>query len=126
MIERGHPRLSLRRQCVLLGLHRSSLYDVPAQESEENLCLMHLIDEQYTRTPFYGSRRMTVWLRGGGYAGNRKRMLRLMGQMGLEAIYPRPHLSAPGPAHRVYPYLLHEVEMTRPIRCGGQTSPTFR
>jgi putative transposase len=59
-----------------MGLHRSSLYDIPAQKSEENLCLMYLIDEQYTRTPFYGSRRMTVWLRGVGYTVNRKRVLR--------------------------------------------------
>jgi putative transposase len=101
MIEWGHPRLSLRHQCALLGLHRSSLYDVPAQESEENLCLRHWIAEPYTRTPFYGSRRMTAWLRGVGYAVNRKRVLRLMGQMGLEAICPRPHRSAPGPEHRV-------------------------
>ena len=68
MIERGHPRLSIRQQGALLGLHRSSLYDVPAQASEENLCLMHVIDEQYTRTPFYGRRRMTAWLRGVGDA----------------------------------------------------------
>jgi putative transposase len=119
MIERGHPRLSIRHQCALLGLHRSSLYYVPAQASEENLCLMHLIDEQYTRTPFYGSRRMTAWLRGVGDAVNRKRVLRLMGQMGLEAIYPRPHLSVPGPEHRVYPYLLHGVEITRPNQVWG-------
>jgi putative transposase len=93
MIDWGPPLLSLRRQCALLGLHRSSLYDVPVQESAENLWLMRLIDEQYTRPPFYGSRRMTAWLRGAGYAVNRKRVVRLMGEMGLEAISPRPRLS---------------------------------
>jgi putative transposase len=62
MVEQEHPQISLRRQCALLGLNRSSLYYVPAQETQENLLLMHLIDEQYTRTPFYGSRRMTAWL----------------------------------------------------------------
>ncbi len=66
MIEWGHPRLSIRRQCALLGLHRSSLYYGPAQESEENLGLMHLTDAQYTRTPFYGGRRMTAWVKGEG------------------------------------------------------------
>jgi putative transposase len=119
MIDRGHPLLSLRRQCALLGLHRSSLYYVPVQESAENLWLMRLIDEQYTRTPFYGSRRMTAWLRGTGYAVNRKRVVRLMGEMGLEAIFPRPRLSAPGPAAKVYPYLLQGLEINGPNQVWG-------
>lgn len=119
MIDRGHPLLSLRRQCALLGLHRSSLYYVPVQESAENLWLMRLIDEQYTRTPFYGSRRMTAWLRGAGYAVNRKRVVRLMGEMGLEAIFPRPRLSAPGPAAKVYPYLLHGLKINGPNQVWG-------
>lgn len=119
MIDRGHPLLSLRRQCALLGLHQSSLYDVPVQERAENLWLMRLIDEQYTRTPFYGSRRMTAWLRGAGYAVNRKRVVRLMGEMGLEAIFPRPRLSAPGPAAKVYPYLLHGLEINGPNQVWG-------
>lgn len=119
MIDRGHPLLSLRRQCALLGLHRSSLYYVPVQERAENLWLMRLIDEQYTRTPFYGSRRMTAWLRGAGYAVNRKRVVRLMGEIGLEAIFPRPRLSAPGPAAKVYPYLLHGMEIHCPNQVWG-------
>jgi putative transposase len=114
MVEPGHPNISIRRQCSLLGLNRSSLYYAPAQETEENLHLMRLIDEQYTATPFYGSRRMTAWLRREGYDVNRKRIVRLMGKMGLEAIYPRPRLSVPGGKHRVYPYLLHGVEIKRP------------
>ena len=66
MIDRGHPLLSLRRPCAWLGLHRARLYDGPVQERAENLWLMHVIDEPYTRTPLYGSRRMTAWLRGAG------------------------------------------------------------
>jgi len=101
MIDRGHPRLSLRRQGALLGLHRSSLYYVPVQERAENLWLVRLIDEPSTRTPLYGSQRMTAWLRGAGDAVNRKRVGRLPGEMGLEAISPRPRLSAPGSPAKV-------------------------
>jgi putative transposase len=119
MIDRGPPLLSLRRQCAWLGLHRSSLYYVPVQESAEHLGLMRVIDEQYTRPPFYGSRRMTAWLRGAGYAVNRKRVVRLMGQMGLEAIFPRPRLSAPGPAAKVYPYVLQGLAIDGPHQVWG-------
>ena len=106
MIERSHPRISIRRQCVLLRLNRSSLDYPPTQETEENLWLMRLIDQQYTRTPFYGSRRVTNWLEREGHRVNRKRVQRLMRRMGLEAIYPRPRLSMAGPEHKVYPCLL--------------------
>ena len=106
--------LSVRRQCELLGLPRSSLYYEPAGESAEDLALMRRIDEQYTACPFYGSRRMTVWLAGQGEAVNRKRVQRLMRLMGLEAIYPKPRLSAAGAGHRVYPYLLRGVAVGRP------------
>jgi putative transposase len=114
MIERSHPQISIRRQCTLVGLNRSSLYYPPTQEPEENLLLMRLIDQQYTRTPFYGSRRMTHWLRRAGHEVNRKRAQRLMRKMGLEAVYPRPRLSMAGPEHKVYPYLLRGVEIRRP------------
>lgn len=106
--------LSVTRQCELLGLNRSSLYYAPAGETPLNLLMMRLLDEQFTRTPFYGSRRMTVWLRRMGYAVNRKRVQRLMSLMGLEAIYPRPHLSQGVSAHEKYPYLLGELEVIRP------------
>lgn len=112
-MERSHPDLSVRRQCELLGVNRAGLYYQPVGENEENLMLMRLIDEQYTRRPFYGSRRMTVWLREQGYAINRKRITRLMDVMGLEAIYPKPKLSQPGEGHKIYPYLLKGVEVTR-------------
>ena len=72
-MELAHPHLSMRRQCELLGVNRTSLYYQPVGESEENLLLMRLLDEQYTRTPFYGRRRMTVWLQSQGYEVNPKR-----------------------------------------------------
>lgn len=112
-IEPGHLHLSIERQCELLGLARSTYYYEPLPESEENLRLMRLLDEQYTRTPFYGSRRMTVWLQAQGYAVNRKRVLRLMRVMGLEAIFPRPHLSLPGQPAQKYPYLLRGMSIER-------------
>jgi putative transposase len=95
-------------------LNRASLYDVPAQESAENLALMRAIDEHYTRTPCYGSRRMTADLQRQGYAVHRKRVQRLMHTMGLEAIYPRPRLSVRHADHQVYPYWLHDVVIHRP------------
>jgi putative transposase len=98
----------------LLGLNRSTFYYEPAPETEENLRLMGLIDRQYTDHPFYGSRRMTAWLnRDRGEGVNRKRVQRLMRRMGLEAVYPRPKLSA-GRKHKVYPYLLRGVVIDRP------------
>jgi putative transposase len=114
LIEAGHPDLSIRRQCELLGLNRSSLYYEPAGETPENLRLMRLIDEQYTARPYYGSRRMTNWLTRQGEAVNRKRVRRLMRLMGLEAIYPKPRLSVAGRGHRIYPYLLRGVTIERP------------
>jgi putative transposase len=83
------------------------------EEGAENLELMRRLDEQYTRTPYYGVRRMTAWLRRDGWGVNPKRVRRLLRQMGLEAIYPKPRLSQPGPGHRIYPYLLRGVTMER-------------
>jgi putative transposase len=113
-VEVGHAQLSVRRQCELLGLSRSSLYYEPAEESAENLRLMRLLDEQYTACPFYGSRRLTAWLMQQGEAVNRKRVQRLLRLMGLEAIYAKPRLSVPGRGHRIYPYLLRGVRIERP------------
>ena len=114
LIEVDHPELSVRRQCELLGLNRSSLYYEPVGETPENLRLMRLIDEQYTACPFYGSRKMTVWLTQQREVVNRKRVQRLMRVMGLEAIYPKPRLSLAGRGHRIYPYLLRGVTIERP------------
>jgi putative transposase len=114
LIESTHDRISVRRQCELLGLNRSSYYYEPAKETGENLRLMRLIDEQYTAQPVFGSRRMTMWLnKDQGEEVNRKRVQRLMRVMGLEAIYPKPNLSARNRDHRIYPYLLRNVAIER-------------
>jgi len=110
----GHPQLSIRRQCELLGLGRANWYYQPALASAETLELMRQIDRQYTRTPFYGSRRITVWLNGAGYEVNRKRVQRLMRQMGFVGVAPGPQTSRPQPQHKVYPYLLRDLVIDRP------------
>jgi len=97
----------------LLGLARSSYYYEPVPESEENLLLMRLLDEQYTRTPFYGTRKMTAWLHMQGYPVDRKRVRRLLYLMGLEAIYPKPRTSVPGAVEQRYPYLLRGMRIER-------------
>lgn len=115
LIEPEHPALSLRRQCELLGLNRSTWYYEPASESAENLRLMRLIDEQYTRTPFYGWPRMTAYLREDlKVPVNHKRVQRLMQSMGIQAIYPKPRTTVPGTAHQIYPYLLRGVTIDHP------------
>src|SRR5664279_3368662 len=111
LVERGRPEISVRRQCELLGVNRSGWYYEPVGESEENLLLMRLLDEQYTRTPFYGSRKMTEWLATRGHEVNRKRVSRLMESLGLEAVYPKP--SQPGDNHRIHPYLLRGTTVER-------------
>jgi putative transposase len=112
-IEWEHPELSVKRQCELLAVARSSVYYQEAGESEYNVALMRLLDEQYTRTPFYGIRRMTEWLHTRGHAANHKRVGRLLRVMGIEAIYPRKRLSQPAPGHQIYPYLLRGVAIER-------------
>jgi len=96
----------------LLGISRSSVYYEPVVD-EYDLLLKRLIDEQYTLTPFYGSRKMTAHLRRNEHPVNRKHVQRLMREMGLEAIYPKPHLSQPHPEHKIYPYLLRDVSIER-------------
>jgi putative transposase len=114
MIDVDIPHLSSRRQCDLLGLNRSTFYYAPATESEDNLRLMRLIDEQYTKTPFYGWPRMTAHVRRLGLQVNHKRVQRLMQMMGLQAIYPKPRPSAAAKEHTIYPYLLNAVVLSRP------------
>jgi putative transposase len=113
MIDREHPELSLVRQCFLLGISRSSLYYQPVPTSAEDLELMALMDRQYLKTPFYGSRKMAAWLRTQGYQVNRKRVRRLMQVMGLQALCRRPSTSKPAPDHQVYPYLLKGLGINR-------------
>ena len=112
LIEPGHPDLSVARQCALLDLPRASYYFTPAGETAENLALMRLIDAQYLKTPFFGSRQMTAWLRRQGHAVNRKRVQRLMRVMGLQGAVPGPHTSRPHPEHVVYPYLIGHMQLT--------------
>src|SRR5215211_9333068 len=114
MIDIGALHLSIRRQCELVGLNRSTFYYTPAMASEFNLRLMRLIDEQYTKTPFYGWPRMTAYLRRLGLRVNHKRVQRLMQKMGLQAIYPKPRTSTAANDAKIYPYLLGAVAITRP------------
>jgi len=114
MVDPKNSDLSIARQCKLVGISRSSFYAPARGESEANLELMRLIDEQFMDTPFYGSRQMARHLRRLGYEVNRKRVRRLMRIMGLEAIYQRPRTSDPHPEHKIYPYLLRDMTVDRP------------
>ena len=125
-INARHCRISIRRQCKLLGLSRSSYYYrprfrprtlknrlLPVLETKKNLRLMKRIDELYMAYPFYGTRNMTVILNREGYRVNRKRIQRLMRLMGIQAIYPKPRLSIGGKDHKIYPYLLKNLTINR-------------
>lgn len=115
MIERDGCPLSLRAQCQLLGVPRSTLYYQPCGPKASDVAIMHMMDEQYTRTPYYGVERMTAWLHRQGIRISHNRVRRLLRRMGLEAIYPKPRLSRPGgPEHRIWPYLLRDVIVERP------------
>lgn len=113
-MDAGHPDLSIACQCELLGLARSSLYYEPAPESPENLALMRRLDQLFLAYPFYGSRRMAATLALEGKIVNRKRVWRLMRLMGLEAIYPRQRGAKGGAGHKIFPYLLRNLPITRP------------
>ena len=102
--------LSMSRQCDLLSLHRSGLYYRPVEQTEENLALMRLMDEQYLKTPFYGIRRLTAWLNLQGHKVNRKRVKRLMEIMGWQTLYRKPNTSKPNKQHPVFPYLLNNIK----------------
>ena len=114
MIEVNHSKLSLARQCELVSIARSSYYYRPKNESEFDLELMRLIDEQYLKTPWYGSRQMCRDLRRQGYRVNRKRIRRLLRKMCLVAVAPAPNTSRRHPQHKVYPYLLRGMHIKRP------------
>jgi len=114
-VDHTHPGLPISRQCALLHVSRSSVYYTPNRtESEENLALMRLIDEEYLRHPFYGVPRITHWLNSQGLAVNHKRVARLMGVMGLQATVPGPHTSKPHPENTIYPYLLRDLVISVP------------
>jgi putative transposase len=114
LVDREDPALSVAAQCRLLKVARSTLYYQPAPVDPDDLALMRRMDELYTASPFYGSRRMVAVLRRDGWTVNRKRVRRLMRLMGLEAIYQKPNTSKGHPAHKVYPYLLRDLGIDRP------------
>lgn len=114
MIEAHHPRLTIRRQCELVGISRSTFYGPTASETPLNLSLMRLIDEQFLEAPWYGSRQMARHLRRHGYTVGRKRVRRLMRKMGLQAVYQRPKTTIPHPEHKKWPYLLRGLNINRP------------
>jgi putative transposase len=114
MIEPKHKRISISHQCDLIGLPRASYYYAPKGDDRYNQQMMNLIDEQFTKTPFYGVPRITACLRRQGHEVNPKRIRRLMRRMGLEAIYPKKRLSKAHPARKKYPYLLRDVLIDRP------------
>lgn len=111
MVEVDHPELSIQKQCQLLHLNRSSYYYQAQEISQEDKELLRLIDQQYLETPFYGSRKITALLQQKGYTISRKKVQRLMRQLGLEVIYPKPKLSRKHPEHIIYPYLLKGVKL---------------
>ena len=114
MVDAQDERLSVVRQCALVGIARSSVYYRPVGESQDNLRLMRLIDELYLSCPWYGSRQMARALRRRGYQAGRKRVRRLMQVMGLRSVAPRPNTSRRAPGHRVYPYLVGDLAVCRP------------
>ena len=114
MIDPAHTQISIRRQCGLIGLNRSTYYLEPAGEAPFNLMLMRLIDQQYMKTPFYGYPKMTAWLRRQKQMVNKKRVARLMRLMGLQAVFPGRRTTVPASGHKIYPYLLRGLAITRP------------
>lgn len=109
MINREHTTLSLTQQCALIGLNRSTLYYKPCTDNGDDLVLKELIDRQFLEAPYFGSRKLTEILRRQGYRVNRKRVRRLMREMGLAVIWRQPNTSKPNPEHKIYPYLLRRL-----------------
>ncbi len=114
MVDRDENKISIRGQCVLLGLCRSTVYYQPAPVSETDLRLMNRVDEIFTMYPFMGSRRILEYLKLENWDIGRDKVRSIMGELGLEAIYPRHSLSVRNQMHRIYPYLLKGVEVVRP------------
>lgn len=114
IIQKGYPGLSIREMCKIFEISRTGFYYKSAGENDYNQLLMNMIDEQYLKTPFYGSRRMRRWLNRHGYAAGREKVQRLMRKMGIEAIYPKKQTSKRNKEHAVYPYLLRGLTICRP------------
>ena len=114
MIDRDHPQLSVVRQCKLLDLSRSTFYYQPEPVSPADLALMRRLDELHLRYPFFGSRKLTLFLKAEGFEVGRRQVVSLMRRMGLEALYRKPRTSLADKAHPVYPYLLRHLVINRP------------
>jgi putative transposase len=114
LVDRKPGKLSIRRQCELLGIARSGVYRPPVPANDNDLALMRRIDELFTAWPFLGSRRMTAMLRAEGQAVNRKRVQRLMRKMGIAALGPKPRTTKSAPGHKIFPYLLRGLAIERP------------
>jgi putative transposase len=114
LLDHDHPMLSIRRQCSLVGVARSGIYRPVRIANDDELAIMRRLDELFLAWPFFGSRRMTVMLRVEGWVINRKRVRRLMRVMGLRALGPKPNTSRRAPGHKIYPYLLRDLEISRP------------
>jgi putative transposase len=114
LLDRADDRLSIRRQCALLGLARSGVYRPKPPANDNELALMRRLDELFMAWPFLGSRRMTAMLRAEGRAVNRKRVQRLMRRMGIAALGPKPRTTKPAPGHKIFPYLLRDLSIERP------------
>ena len=114
LLDRGHPGLSIRRQCALLGVARSGVYRARKPANDNDLGLMRRLDEMFTAWPFFGSRRMTAMLRTEGHRINRKRVQRPMRTMGIAALGPKPRTPKPAPGHKIHPYLLRGLSIDQP------------
>jgi putative transposase len=114
LLDHDHDKLSIRRQCALLGVARSGVYRQRRPANDNDLVVMRRLDELFTSWPFLGSRRMAAMLRLEGYRINRKRVQRLMCMMGIAALGPRPRTTQPAPGHKIFPYLLRGVTIDRP------------
>jgi putative transposase len=113
-LDRDHSGLSIRGQCRLLSVARSSVYRLPRPANDDDVLMMRLIDELFTAWPFLGSRRIAIMLREKGYSINRKRVQRLMRKMGVAALGPKPRTTKPAPGHKISPYLLRDLAIDRP------------
>jgi putative transposase len=114
LLDRAHPKLSMRRQCQLLTLARSGVYRTRRPADADDLALMRRLDELFIRWPFLGSRRLTALLREDGLSINRKRVQGLMRRMGIAALGPKPRTTKPEPGHKIFPYLLRGLAIERP------------
>ena len=114
LLQRDHESLSIRRQCQLLSVARSSIYRPPRPANDNDVELMRRIDQLFTAWPFLGSRRMMAMLNGEGRRINRKRVQRLMRKMGIAALGPKPRTTKPAPGHKIFPYLLRHMVIDRP------------